>query len=88
MACGLPTVDLATPGNELNYGNRTDVAFLADIDPDVMADQICTLLADEHQLRARSEAGLALVAKMPSEEETARRIERLILRRVVFKAPV
>jgi glycosyltransferase involved in cell wall biosynthesis len=82
MACGLPVVDLKRPGNEINYGAREDIAFLADPSPSVMAQQIQKLLEDREQLTQRSVNGLEFVQTLPSEEQMARRVEELILRRM------
>lgn len=82
MACGLPVVDLARPGNEINYGGRFDIAFLADPNPLKMAQQIVELLDDSHELENRSHKGLDFVNTFPSEEGMSRRIEELIFRKV------
>jgi glycosyltransferase involved in cell wall biosynthesis len=82
MACGLPVVDLARAGNEANYGDRLDIAFLANPEPEVMAEEIARLMADEGDLAARSRNGLAFVADFPTEMEMAKRVESLILARV------
>ncbi|MDZ4802741.1 MAG: glycosyltransferase, partial [Bryobacteraceae bacterium] len=82
MASGLPVVDMNRGGNEANYGNRYDVALLADPSPEVMAFQICELLSNPVELAARSRAGIQLVRQFPSEEEMAERVQELILRRV------
>jgi glycosyltransferase involved in cell wall biosynthesis/SAM-dependent methyltransferase len=82
MACGLPVVDLDRPGNEFNYGGRTDIAFLFDPNPAVMGYQICDALARPDELARRSANGLEFIRTFPTEEEMARRIESLILARV------
>lgn len=82
MACGLPVVDLDRPGNEFNYGGRTDIAFLFDPNPAVMGYQICDALARPDELARRSANGLEFVRTFPTEEEMARRIESLIVGRV------
>lgn len=82
MACGLPVVDLDRPGNEFNYGGRTDIACLFDPSPAVMGFQICDILSRPDELARRSANGLELVRTFPTEEEMARRIESLILKRV------
>ncbi|MBS7804509.1 glycosyltransferase [Rhizobiales bacterium TNE-4] len=79
MACGLPVVDLARPGNEYNYDGRFDVAFLADPDPVKMATQINSLLSNENEINLRSMNGREFILTFPSEEEMAKRIEFLIL---------
>ncbi len=83
MACGLPVVDLGRPGNEVNYGGGHDVALLADPAPAIMAGQIRDLIEHPDQLLARSRKGLEFVQTFPSEEEMARRVEELILKRMV-----
>jgi glycosyltransferase involved in cell wall biosynthesis len=85
MACGLPVVDLGRPGNELNYGGRKDIAFLADPMPPKLGRQIHELLNDRGQLASRSKKGLEFVQSFPSEEEMARRIERLIIKRIASR---
>jgi glycosyltransferase involved in cell wall biosynthesis len=82
MACGLPVVDLARPGNEANYDDRYDIALLGDPDPVRMARQVRDLLGRPEERAARSKAGLELVARMPDEEQMARRVESLILGRL------
>lgn len=88
MACGLPIVDLERPGNETNYGGRTDIAVLANPDPGAMAKRIRDLLADPEELSARSQRGLEFVQTFPSEEQMARRVEELILARMTAKQRV
>jgi glycosyltransferase involved in cell wall biosynthesis len=82
MACGTPVVDLGRPGNEVNYGGRFDVALLADPEPARMARQVRDLLRNPAEREARSKAGIELVARMPTEEQMARQVEDLILRRL------
>ena len=82
MACGTPVVDLGRPGNEVNYGGRFDVALLADPVPARMAQQVRDLLLNPNERAARAKAGIELVARMPTEEQMARRVEELILRRL------
>lgn len=82
LACGIPVVDLGRPGNELNYGSRTDIALLADPDPARMARQVRDLLLNPAERAARSRAGIAFVSTLPDEEQMARRVEELILRRL------
>jgi len=40
MACGTPVVDLDRAANEVNYGGKRDIAFLADPEPKIMAKQV------------------------------------------------
>lgn len=82
MACGLPVIDLARGDNALNYGGREDIALLVDPRPERMAEQIAALIDDTADRAARRERGLAFVDTFPSEEDMARRIEWLILRRL------
>jgi glycosyltransferase involved in cell wall biosynthesis len=82
MACGLPVVDLARPGNEMNYDGRYDIARLVDPDPLAMAREIAALLEDKDELASRSVAGLAFAATFPVEEEVGSRIEGLLMKRV------
>ena len=82
LACGLPVIDLGREGNEVNYGGRRDIALLADPTPSVMAWQICDLLENQEEIARRSRNGIEFVRSFPSEEEMARRVEELILRRV------
>jgi glycosyltransferase involved in cell wall biosynthesis/SAM-dependent methyltransferase len=88
MACGLPVVDLGRPGNEINYGGRKDIAFLADPAPERLARQIAELLNNPGEREMRSRNGLDFVKTFPSEEQMARRVESLILARVVAKGNV
>lgn len=82
MACGTPVLDLGRPGNEVNYGGRFDVALLADPEPARMARKLRDLVRNPTEREARSKAGIELVARMPTEEQMARRVEELILRRL------
>ncbi|MBU6408567.1 MAG: glycosyltransferase family 4 protein, partial [Alphaproteobacteria bacterium] len=82
MACGCPVVDLRRPGNEVNYGDRTDIAYLADPIPENMAREIVALLDNAEDRAARRSAGLEFVRGFPSEEGMARRIEELIFNRM------
>jgi glycosyltransferase involved in cell wall biosynthesis/SAM-dependent methyltransferase len=82
MACGTPVVDLARPGNEANYDGRDDIALLADPDPLRMAQQVLTLLRDPEDRARRRRASLDFVARLPTEEQAARRIEELIVKRL------
>ena len=85
MACGLPVVDLGRPGNEINYGRRTDIALLADPNPTIMAGQIRDLLEDPSEVTMRANRGLQFIKTFPSEEEMARRVESLILGRLAAR---
>lgn len=87
MACGLPVVDLNRPGNEVNYDGRHDIALLADADPVRMAKDIAAMLDDTSGLARRSANGLAFASNFPSEEEMARRVEKLIVERMAGKKP-
>jgi len=82
MACGLPVVDLDRSGNEVNYGDRRDIALLANPLPEIMASQVIALLDDPRELERRSHEGIRFVEGFPTEEQMARRIEELILRRL------
>lgn len=82
MACGLPVVDLNRPGNEVNYDGRHDIALLADADPVLMARDMAAMLDDPRALAMRSANGLEFAATFPSEEEMARRVEKLIVERL------
>lgn len=82
MACGLPVVDLARPGNETNYDNGFDLARLVDPDPLKMAQEIAAFISDPDDLKGRSERGLAFAATFPEEEGVGRRIEALLMKRV------
>jgi glycosyltransferase involved in cell wall biosynthesis len=86
MACGLPVVDLDRPGNEINYQGRRDIAFLADPQPAVMAQQIANLLASPSELKERSQKGLEFVRTFPSEEQMVRRVEELMLQKLATQA--
>jgi len=81
MACGLPVLDLARPGNEMNYGGRFDIARLANPDPAAMAQEIAELISSPTELASRSAEGLAFANTFPVEEDVGRRIESLLLKR-------
>ncbi|MDR2489368.1 MAG: glycosyltransferase [Desulfovibrio sp.] len=81
MACGLPVVDLDRGDNHYNYGERRDIALLADPRPETMARQMAGLLDDKKELARRRANGLEFVNTFPTEEEMARRVESLITRR-------
>lgn len=83
MACGLPVIDLGRAGNELNYGGRFDIARLANPDPVQMAREIADLISNQAELESRSAQGLAFTDTFPVEEEVGRRIESLLLKRVL-----
>jgi len=83
MACGLPVVDLGRPGNEMNYDGRFDIARLANPDPAEMAREIAELISNPAELASRSAAGLAFAGTFPVEEDVGRRIEGLLLNRVL-----
>lgn len=82
MACGLPVIDLDRPGNEVNYDGQRDIALLAHPDPVRMAREIADLVDNAEELAMRSRNGLEFSATFPSEEEMARRVEKLIIARV------
>ena len=82
MACGLPVLDLALTNNHYNYGQRRDIAFLADPRPAVMAEQIVKLLNNKAELELRRQNGLDFVNTFPSEEQMGRRVEALIKKRI------
>lgn len=82
MACGLPVVDLDRVGNEVNYDNRRDIALLADPDPVAMAQAMVRLLKDPADIRSRITKGLEFAKSFPTEEEMARRVEQLIIKRL------
>ncbi len=82
MACGLPVVDLHRGDNQSNYGDRGDIAFLADSIPEVMAEQMVELLSNREELEGRRLRGLEFVKTFPREEEMAQRIESLIKARM------
>lgn len=82
MACGLPVVDLARPGNEMNYNESFDIARLANPDPAIMAQEIAELISNPDELAARSRRGVDFADTFPVEEDVGRRIEDLLLARV------
>jgi glycosyltransferase involved in cell wall biosynthesis len=83
LACGLPVVDLDRPGAEINYGGRRDIVLLGNPVPSDMARQIMNLLEDPTERTRRSREGLELVANFPDETGMARRIESLIVQRLL-----
>ena len=82
MACGLPVVDLARTGNEMNYDGRADIALLASPDPIIMAGEIAKLIVDRARLAKQSANGLTFTRDFPVEADVGRRIESLLLKRV------
>jgi 2-polyprenyl-3-methyl-5-hydroxy-6-metoxy-1,4-benzoquinol methylase/glycosyltransferase involved in cell wall biosynthesis len=78
LACGLPVVDIGRPESAVNYGGRSDVALLADPRPEVMALQIQALLCNPGERARRSQAGIDLMKRFPSDEEAIRGFERLL----------
>ena len=62
LACGLPTVDLASDAMAETFGAGGPVA-LAPFDPVALADAVDGLLADPGERARRAEAGLALAAQ-------------------------
>jgi glycosyltransferase involved in cell wall biosynthesis/tetratricopeptide (TPR) repeat protein len=82
MACGLPVVDVARAGAEVNYGNGFDTVFLASPVPRQMAAQVRDLLMNPAERQARSQKGVQLTSLLPTEEEMVRQIESLILTRL------
>jgi len=85
MASGCPVVDLDRPGNEYNYDDRRDIAFLADPIPERMAEQISDLLDRPDELASRRDMGLKFAATFPTEEQMARRVEQLIVERLMVR---
>ncbi|MGH7172596.1 MAG: glycosyltransferase, partial [Gemmataceae bacterium] len=82
MACGLAVCDLDLEAAATNYGG-TDNVFLLDLDPETMAEQIVNILANESERRRRARNGCTFVERFPDEEGCGRRIEELIVRRIV-----
>jgi hypothetical protein len=82
MACGLPIVDLDRPGNEVNYSGRKDIAVLAGPSPTALGQSIAQLVGDSTELDCRRQNGLEFAATFPSEDEMAKRVEELIVRRL------
>lgn len=78
MSCGLPVVDLDYEDNWTNYESRENI-MLVDTMPEKIAEGIEKVLKDESLQNKLSKNGLELVKSFPNEEETARRIEGLIL---------
>jgi len=82
MACGLPVVDLARSGNEMNYDGGFELARLANPDPAIMAREIAELISSPDELATRSRRGMEFARTFPVEEDVGRRIEMLLLERV------
>jgi glycosyltransferase involved in cell wall biosynthesis len=82
MACGLPVVDLDYEDNWTNYESRENI-MLVDTLPEKIAEGIEKILKDKNLQERLSKNGLELVKSFPNEEETARRIESLILKEFV-----
>ncbi|MDR3168775.1 MAG: methyltransferase domain-containing protein [Candidatus Peribacteria bacterium] len=83
MACGLNIVDLDRGDNHYNYGERYDIALLADPRPKVMATQMIDLLNNREEMAQRRKNGIEFVKSFPMEEEMARRVENLIKTRLI-----
>ena len=81
MSCGLPVVDLDRGDNEVNYGNRRDIAKLCSPLPEKLAQEILDLLEDKKDLESRSLNGIDFSKKLPNELEMSRRVEELMLAR-------
>jgi glycosyltransferase involved in cell wall biosynthesis len=79
LACGLPVVTLDRNGNRAHYGGRSDIALLAGTLPEVIADAALSLLDNPQEREARSDAGLAFVNALPTEEDMGRHIGKLIV---------
>jgi glycosyltransferase involved in cell wall biosynthesis len=79
MACGLPVIDLDYEDNWTNYESRENI-MLVDTLPEKIAEGIEKILQDKKLQEKLSHNGLELVKSFPNEEETARRIESLILK--------
>ena len=82
MACGLAVCDLDLEAAVTNYGSEENV-FLLNLDPEAMADQLLNILFDEGERQRRARNGCAFVEHFPDEEGCGRRIEELIVRRIV-----
>ncbi len=78
MACGLALVDLALPGAEVNFGGRTDVAYLAQPTAEDLAAQILLALDDDALRQRRVAAGLDLTARMEYDDSMAVQFERYL----------
>lgn len=79
MACGLPVIDLDYGDSWSNYGSREN-AMLVDTFPEKIAEGIEKVVRDPHLREKLSKNGLEFVKKYPTEEETAKRIEQMILK--------
>lgn len=82
MACGLPVVDLNINENKLNYGNREDIVFLGDPNPDALGHQIAELINDAADLSHRADQGLKFVGSFPTEQETGDIFEKLVINKM------
>jgi glycosyltransferase involved in cell wall biosynthesis len=82
MACGLAVCDLALEDADLNYGCEDNV-FLLPPDPASMAREVVRILQDDDERQRRARNGCAFVQSFPDEDGCGRRIEELILRKVL-----
>lgn len=79
MACGLPVVDMDVNEAEYKYGSRDNV-FLFDTLPEVMAEQIVSVMDNDNLRKKVAKNGYEYSQhNFISEEEMGRRIESLIL---------
>jgi glycosyltransferase involved in cell wall biosynthesis len=82
MACGCPVIDLDRGDNDYNYDHRRDIAFLANSLPEVMAEQMNSLLADGNELERRRRSGFDFVQTFPTLDEMGERVGALIRARL------
>lgn len=79
MACGLPVVDLKLENSKINYQNSEEIALLFGPDPQEIADSLLRIIEDEKELKRRSEAGVKFAGSFPTEEQSARKVEEMLL---------
>lgn len=83
LSCGCPVVDLDLEFAESKYGNCRENVFLLSPMPKQMGKQMAELFANPKRLKDFAEHGKVWVTnEFPSEEQMARRVEELILKKI------
>jgi hypothetical protein len=77
-ACGCPVIDLDLEVNRVNYLD-SEAMYLAQPEPQALADALYKMLDDSGLQQRHREAGLRLAELLPNEEQAARRVEQIIL---------
>jgi glycosyltransferase involved in cell wall biosynthesis/SAM-dependent methyltransferase len=83
LACGLTVIDMDLPGAPENFGGTRDIVLFADLLPHRMAHAITSIIDNPAEQQRRQHAGYAFLATFPDEEGMGRRIESLIVNRLI-----